>query len=237
MWAVVPVKDMGGVKRRLASALRPEERREFYRAMLRDTLSALRGVRGLDGVALLTRDREAIELARRFDLRCIEEPENRGHTAAVARAAAVLAAEGAQGLLQLPGDVPLATAGEIEAVLAAHGAAPAFTIVPSRDEMGSNCVVCSPPDIMGLRFGDDSFRPHLAAARAAGLEPRVLALPGIGLDIDTPEDLMELARRSGTTRSQRYLRESGIAARLLSTGTAPPDQASVGGRPSHVRYS
>ena len=229
MWAVVPVKDMGGVKQRLASALRPEERRDLYRAMLRDTLSALRAAHGLDGVALLTRDGEAIELARRFDLRVIEEPENRGHTAAVARAARVLSADRAQGLLQVPGDLPLVTAAEIETVLAAHGTAPAFTIVASRDQMGSNCVVCSPPDVIPLRFGDDSFHPHLATARARGLEPRVLELPGIGLDIDTPEDLMELARHSGATQSQRYLRESGIAARLLSFEGAPPEQASAGG--------
>ncbi len=229
MWAVVPVKDMGGVKQRLASALAPDARRDLYRAMLRDVLSALRGARGLDGVALLTRDEEAKELARRFELRVIEEPENRGHTAAVARAAAVLAADGARGLLQVPGDLPLLTSAEIETVLAAHGPAPAFTIVPSRDEMGSNCVVCSPPDVMPLRFGDDSFRPHLAAARALGLEPRILELPGIGLDIDTPEDLLALARRAGATQAQRYLRESGIAERLLAEAEAPGGQASAGG--------
>ena len=229
MWAVVPVKDMGGVKQRLARALAPDERRELYRAMLRDVLSALRAARGLAGVALVTRDGEAEALARRFEIRVIGEPENRGHSAAVARAAGVLAAEGAAGLLQVPGDLPLLGAGEIETVLAAHGPAPAFTIVPSRDEEGSNCVICSPPDVMTLRFGENSFRPHLASARARGLDPRVLRLPGIGLDIDTPDDLIELARRAGATRTQRYLAKSGIVERLLATGAAPRETAAAGG--------
>ncbi len=229
MWAVVPVKDMGGVKQRLARALALDERRELYRAMLRDVLSALRAARGLAGVVLVTRDGEAEALARHFEIRVIGEPENRGHSAAVARAASVLAAEGAEGLLQVPGDLPLLSAGEIETVLAAHGPAPAFTIVPSRDELGSNCVLCSPPEVMALRFGENSFRPHLASARARGLDPRVLRLPGIGLDIDTPEDLIELARRAGATRTQRYLAESGIVERLLASAAAPRETAAAGG--------
>ncbi len=229
MWAVVPVKDMGGVKQRLARALAADERRELYRAMLRDVLSALRAARGLAGVALVTRDGEAEALARHFEIRVIGEPENRGHSAAVARAASVLAAEGAEGLLQVPGDLPLLGAGEIETVLAAHGPAPAFTIVPSRDEWGSNCVLCSPPEVMALRFGENSFRPHLASARARGLDPRVLRLPGICLDIDTPDDLIELARRAGATRTQRYLAKSGIVERLLATEAPPRETAAAGG--------
>ena len=46
---------------------------------------------------------------------------------------------------------------------------------------------------------DDSFLPHLAAARARGIEPRIVHLPRIALDIDTPDDLLELhATASGT---------------------------------------
>ena len=44
----------------------------------------------------------------------------------------------------------------------------------------------SPPDAVQLRFGEDSFRPHLAAAGAAGFVPAVVPLPGIALDIDGP---------------------------------------------------
>ena len=64
-----------------------------------------------------------------------------------------------------------------------------MTIVPAHDKRGSNAVLCSPPTVMQLRFGDDSFLPHLAAARAVGIEPAIVNLPGIGLDIDQPQDL------------------------------------------------
>lgn len=220
MWAIVPVKDMEGAKQRLAAALSLAERRLLFRAMLEDVLAALTSARGLTEVALLTRDGEARRLADAYGVRVIEEPENRGHTAAIAHAAEALTAAGAAGMLAVPGDVPLATAGEIEAALAAHRAAPAMTIVPAHDDFGSNCVICSPPQAVPLRFGDDSFRPHLDAARRFGIEPAVVRLPGLALDIDTPADLMALLARPAATRAHAYLNESGIAARLSRTEAA-----------------
>ena len=49
--------------------------------------------------------------------------------------------------------------------------------------------MCSPADAVPLRFGEDSFFPHLAAAKENGIEPVVLRLPRVALDIDTPGDL------------------------------------------------
>jgi 2-phospho-L-lactate guanylyltransferase (CobY/MobA/RfbA family) len=46
----------------------------------------------------------------------------------------------------------------------------------------------------------------LKAARAAGLMPRVLELPGIGLDVDAPDDLPVLLEQGPATRSARVLR-------------------------------
>jgi len=108
-------------------------------------------------------------------------------------------------MLTLPGDIPLVTPAEITQFLAAHRAAPAFTIAPSRDEQGSNAIICSPPDAVPLRFGENSFFPHLAAAEATGVQPIVLRLPGIALDIDTPEDLTAFASIASPTRARALL--------------------------------
>lgn len=231
MWAVVPVKDMSDAKARLAPVLRPAERHALFRAMLEDVLAALAAVTGLAGIALVTRDGEARALARRHGFRVIDEDRNLGHRAAVARAAGRLSAEGADGLLQVPGDVPLATADELATVLARHGVAPALTLVPSRDRLGSNCLAVSPPEAIPFLFGDVSFEPHLAAARARGIAPTVLDLPGLGLDIDTPEDLSELLAHPVTTRAQRYLHESGVARRLAAPSVLQPAavDAAIGG--------
>lgn len=214
MWAVLPAKDMVDAKQRLAEALSPAERRLLFRTMYEDVLAALAQATRLAGVAVVTRDPEAGAVARAYGARLIAEPENRGQTAAIERAAAELGASGAAGMITIPGDAPLMTGAEIDAVLDAHGTGRAMTIVPAHDRRGSNCIAVTPPGLIPFSFGNDSFRPHLAAARARGVEPRILDLPGIGLDIDTPDDLRQLIARGGGTRTHAYLASSGIAARL-----------------------
>lgn len=224
MWAVLPIKDLDAAKQRLTDVLSPAERRGLFRAMVEDVLAALAAVDALDGVMIVSGDPEAAALADRYGARLLHEPENQGHTAAVTTAASVLVAEGADGMVQVPGDVPLITAEEVAGVLAMHGAGRAMTIVPAHDERGSNCVVLSPPDVMPLRFGNDSFFPHLASARERGLEPRIVEMPGLALDIDTPADLTLLLQRPAPTRTHVFLDESGIAARL---GASSAGQAAI----------
>ena len=119
--------------------------------------------------------------------------------------------------MTMPGDIPRATSAEIAATVAAHRAAPAFTIVPAHDDLGSNTIVMSPPDAVPLRFGEDSFYPHLDAARARGIDPLVVRHPGIGMDIDNPVDLVAFLKMSppAATRTLAFLEQSGVAARLL----------------------
>ena len=56
-----------------------------------------------------------------------------------------------------------------------------------------------------LRFGTDSFFPHLAAAKRQGIEPTVLKLPRIALDIDTPDDLALFLATPSHTRARAML--------------------------------
>jgi len=189
MWAVVPVKEFAGAKQRLSPVLSPAERAKLYAEMLDRVLAMLLATKGLDGVAVVTNEARVA----RPGIRIIPDRECRGQSAAVAQGARVLAAEGASGILTIPGDVPLATPAEIELVLATHGMAwRAMTIVPSRDGKGTNALAISPPALIPFHFGDSSFDPHCAEARALGIEPRILRLPGLGLDIDTPDDLAAL---------------------------------------------
>jgi 2-phospho-L-lactate guanylyltransferase len=210
IWAVVPVKDTAAAKQRLAPALPPRLRQELALAMLEDVLAALAAARGLAGRVLVTTDPGAMALAARYGLECWADGAADGHTGAVTAAARRLAAEGEGGMLTLPGDIPMVTSAEIERLLAAHGPAPSFTIAPSHDEKGSNAIVMSPPDAVKLRFGDDSFFPHLAAAEARGIAPVVLHLPGIALDIDNPADLAHFSGLGSHTRAGLWLAQNKI---------------------------
>jgi len=213
VWAALPVKTFATAKHRLASLLTPAQRGALAAAMLEDVLSALAGA-PLGGIMVNTEDASAAAIARRFGAVVVAEAARDGHTAAVAAMAGILTARGASAMLALPGDIPRVTAAELEQVCAAtQRPGPAFTIVPAHDERGSNAVLVAPPGAVPLRFGDDSFFPHLDAARRHGIEPVVVKLPGIALDIDRPEDVYALLRAKPALPS----RAIGLLAELRLT--------------------
>ena len=120
-------------------------------------------------------------------------------------------------MLVVPADVPLITPADIETIVAAHRAAPAVTLVPASRDGGTNGLACSPPAVMPFCFGDNSFRRHVDAARAAGLEPVVRRIERFGDDLDTPADLAIFLKNPSPTKSYAYLNSSGIAKRLSCT--------------------
>ncbi|HZT51360.1 MAG TPA: 2-phospho-L-lactate guanylyltransferase [Stellaceae bacterium] len=183
--AVVPVKAFALAKQRLAPVLDDAARRALAAAMLADVLDALARAPGLAGVVVVTADAEAARIAAGFGAAASDAAAREGHTAAVAEAARRLAAAG-EAMLTVPADVPLIEPADVEAILAAPGR---FVIVPARDGLGSNAVLCRPADAVPLRFGAPSYAPHLAAARARGIAPVTLRLARVALDIDGPDDL------------------------------------------------
>jgi len=217
MWGVLPVKNFDDAKTRLAPVLSPEQRRTLFRLMVEDVLAAMTAS-GLDGVLVLTKEPEVAALASRYGARTEGEPENQGQSEAVMRAMRLLEAEGVAAALQLPGDIPGVTPGEIGRLITAHQTlgARGMTIVRGHDGKGSNALAVTPPTLMPFHFGHDSFGPHLAEARAAGVEPQLLVgLPGIALDIDTGSDLAKLLTGDWpASRAVQWARQERIDAGL-----------------------
>ena len=215
-WAILPVKEMAGAKQRLAPLLSPEERMALMQVMLCDVMAALSAAQGLAGIAMVTLDPWAQALAQKCGARIITEGAGEGHTGAVTAAASVLQAEGVAAILTLPGDIPAMKTAEVEALITAASAAPAFIIAPAHDEQGSNAILMSPPDAVTLRFGEDSYFPHLAVACAAGIAPQILRLPGIAMDIDHPADIARFAAipEAKATRTLLWLQQNGILKRV-----------------------
>lgn len=194
IWVVVPVKNFDAAKQRLADLLSPAERCELAAVMLADVLQAVKHARGVDKTVLVTKEPRAITLAYEFGAEIISEPFNQGETEAVALATGYAVKRNASAMLVLPGDVPLVSHLDMETILHA-GQSSDVVLVPSRDDHGTNGVLLRPPGVMPLRFGYDSFRFHLETAQALGLHTEVLRLRNLDLDIDTPDDLRELALR------------------------------------------
>ena len=64
-----------------------------------------------------------------------------------------------------------------------------MALVADRHGRGTNALLVSPPDAIAVAFGSGSRAAHLAAAEAAGATSVELDGP-LGLDVDTPDDLI-----------------------------------------------
>ncbi len=208
---LVPVKNLAEAKQRLSSVLTAEERFALAQAMCEDVLQALAHWQSRPTVAVVTNDLFARDLAAQFNFEVIAD-DNSGETSAIEMATAVCRGLGAESTLVIPADIPLIDSAELQKIVD-NAPAGGAVLVPDAAGRGTNAAWRAPGDLFPLRFGNDSFLPHLAAAKVTGLPCVVLKLPGIARDIDRPEDLRELASISGERRSQQLVRSWNLADR------------------------
>lgn len=207
---LIPVKNLAGAKQRLAEMLDQQDRTQLAQAMLSDVLECLAEWPGRPEIALVTSDPFACDQAGLFGFEIIPDNQNRSETDAIQMATGICVERGMKSTLVIPADIPLIRARELQRIA---DAAPAegCVLVPAADGRGTNAAWRNPADLFPLRFGNDSFKPHLAAARATQKPCIVLELPGIALDVDNPADLRELATLPGETRAQLLARRWGFA--------------------------
>ena len=207
---LIPVKNLTHSKQRLAEVLSQDGRTKFAKAMLLDMLETLFAWQERPEVSVVTSNPFAVEAAERFNFAVIRDTENNGETNAIAMATRVCESRGVDNTLVIPGDVPLIEVDDVETIVKS---APeqGSVLVPAADGQGTNAVWRSPCGLFPLRFGNDSFAPHYAAALATNKPCRVLSLPSIALDIDNPKDLKQLAAMPGNKRSQVLARQWNFA--------------------------
>lgn len=227
MWAIVPIKQFEFAKARLAPVLDPEQRRDLMRAMAKDVLESLAATPGIERIVVVSREPEVEALAAAVGASVLLEEEGGGLNAAVTQGARMALAAGADGIFVVHGDLPLATSEAFSAALATHGESPAVTVVADAERRGSNCLACSPPDVIPFLFGRDSCPAHVAAARAAGVEAVVIESATLSLDVDCAADIEVLLASSHGGRSVAFLRSSGIASRIELESAKPPAPVQV----------
>jgi 2-phospho-L-lactate/phosphoenolpyruvate guanylyltransferase len=216
---LVPIKDTSTAKQRLAAVLDQPARTALAQAMLCDVLSTLRDWNARPPVAVVTSDPYAVKLAREYGFEVIPDPDNPGETGAIEMATRTCVERGIESTLVIPADIPLMEAWEVEEILK-HAPAEGSVLVPAGDGRGTNAAFRRPANLFPLRFGNDSFKPHHAAAQATGKPCVVLNFAGISVDVDNPEDLQQLAALPGETRSQNLAREY-MGARTWNPASLP----------------
>lgn len=206
---LIPVKNLSNAKQRLATVLDAGSRTALAQAMLQDVLETVQSWRkesdGSTVVALVTSDPYAEELGRALDFDLIRDETNPGETGAIEMATRLCESRGVKSTLVIPGDIPLLAAWELQEIMD-QAPAEGTLLVPAADGRGTNAAFRNPAGLFPLRFGNDSFKPHFAAAQATGKPCIVLSLPGIALDVDRPGDLQELQLAEGNGHAQKLLR-------------------------------
>jgi len=207
---LIPVKNLRNAKQRLAPVLDQVSRTQLAQAMLTDVLETVSALPHRPPVSLVTNDPFAVALARTYNFDVIPDAANESETAAIEEATRLCEQRGSHFTLVLPGDIPLVTVAELAQIFKV-APAQGSVLVPASDNRGTNAALRNPPSLFPLRFGNDSFAPHLAAANATGKPCKVLSLPGLALDVDTPEDLHALTVAPGRTKSQAIVRQWNLS--------------------------
>lgn len=194
LWAIVPVKPLRRGKSRLSPVLSEDDRAQLNQRLLIRTIDVLKEIPELGDVLVVSRDPEALALARDHGARTLQEDGAPHLNVALERATVVAKSYMAESVLILPADLPLISKPDIAAMLDAGRQEPVVVIAPDHRHEGTNALFINPAGLIEYDFGQGSFDRHCERARAAGAELKVLELQTLARDIDVPEDLPFLAK-------------------------------------------
>jgi 2-phospho-L-lactate guanylyltransferase len=192
-WAIIPAKPFSAGKSRLASFMGAEQRAALNRQLFGRVLDAILGCFPHDRIAVVTTDQLLLSMMRGLGVHALEETGG-GLNAALGLACRYAVEGGASAIAILPSDLPMLTAADAAALLAARGDAPSCVIAPDDQEEGTNALVLTPPAADFFRFGPASFQAHLTEARERGMAVRIVRRPGLAHDLDTPESYRQFAQ-------------------------------------------
>ena len=194
IWAIIPVKPLRRGKSRLAGTLSEDERTELNRRLLRHTLTTLSDLRELEEVLVISRDPQALTLARQCGARTVRENGQPELNTALKRATVIAQVYATRGVLILPADLPLITREDVLTLIEHASDPPVVVIAPDRHGTGTNALLISPSGLIEYDFGENSFQRHCERVNQTGARLEIVNLPTLGLDLDIPENL-ELVRK------------------------------------------
>jgi 2-phospho-L-lactate guanylyltransferase len=205
------VKRFAAAKRRLAAGIDDARREALVAAMLGDVLEAIGAARSIERTIVVSDEPAAVELAAASGADVVADPGEGGHSGAALAGIAWAEEHGAACAVLLPGDCPLLAPRELDRLLTGVPAS-YVAIVPDRHGSGTNALVLAPPNAIVPSFGVGSRARHVAAARESGVPYEVEEVSSLGLDLDTPADVVALTREleARPGRAKRTARALGL---------------------------
>jgi 2-phospho-L-lactate guanylyltransferase len=183
---LVPLKRLDDAKSRLSAVLTPDERTALMLELLQGVLAAVKEA-SVGPVTVVSAEMLSPNGVARFD--------DRGLAWNDALAAAMREVVTEPIAAVVSADLPTVSAEDVRALVAAtpdEGMAIARAL-----DGGTNAVSMRPPGAVTTHFGEPSSAAvHAQATAEAGFAARILDIPGLAFDVDTPADLDALRGRA-----------------------------------------
>lgn len=204
--ALVPVRDPGLGKSRLAGVLAKDARAALTSAMLADVVGALHGA-GLRRVVVLAGGPVASSAATALGVDVLlDPPGDHGLNAALTAATKRIRASSS---LVVPADLPLLSADDVTTLVGTAGE----VVVAATKDGGTGGLLRRPAWVIDPMFGGRSAARHLMAARQAGFSAERVDIDGFTADVDDADDLQDVSGHPALGPvTRRVLRDIGLVA-------------------------
>ena len=183
--AIIPVKTFAKAKTRLQLPQKAKD--ALCKLMFEEVLKTVIDS-DIDTVIVVSKDKDAIEIGKSYDVIQIIDNNETGVNNAVLLADKYLANNGFDASIVFPQDIPFMQREDIDNLLK-FSSSNSVLVVPSRRFDGTNALLRSPVNIMETHYDEDSYRIHLHTGRKHTRNTSLVLIQRIMMDIDNNDDL------------------------------------------------
>ena len=201
IWSVVPLKSFKRPKSRLNDSLSLEQRRILVKTMFKDIINEQKKSKLFTKRMVVSEDKDVIRFARTFGVEGLLQRKP-GLNQGISQIADLAKKKKIQTLLIIHGDVPRVDKTILKLILTKHkklvkNSKKGVTLVPDTLGEGTNCMICSPPNIIKFRYGPGSCLAHLEEAYNANVKCQIYRSKKLAIDIDQDADLNGFLKKKG----------------------------------------
>ena len=209
IWAITPIKSFKRPKSRLSDVLNLEERRVLVKYMLKKILLSQKKSKLFKESIVVTEDKDVVKFVRKLGFKALLQKKP-GLNQGISEASLKAKNSGAKSILILHGDIPRTSASILKSVTNEHRKLikkfkKGITISPDSLGEGTNCMICTPPDVIKFKYGPGSCLAHMELAHRDSIQVRLYRSKKLGFDVDRDFDLTKLIKKSGYTKAVDYI--------------------------------
>ena len=183
--AIIPVKTFAKAKTRLQLPQKAKD--DLCKLMFEEVLKTVIDS-DIDAVMVVSKDKDAIEIGKSYDVIQIIDNNETGVNNAVSLADKYLANNGFDASIVFPQDIPFMQREDIDNLLK-FSSSNSVLVVPSRRFDGTNALLRSPVNIMETHYDEDSYKIHLQTGRNHTKNTSLVLMRRIMMDVDNNDDL------------------------------------------------